>query len=148
MYFDESHYFGVGVTAPEILVEELVKHFGGVISAGAFAALGVEVIQNSLSFPQGIKFIVSENDLLGIDGYGFHIHFPFLSGALNGVPDFETLSGGMPIRAGLTFGITTCPVNILAVAHEHLTSRGLEVEIHHNKNFLSLRGYSLLMIKL
>lgn len=69
-------------------------------------------------------------------------YFTFLSvgNALNGVPDFEALGGGMPVRAGLTLGVTTRPVNILAAPHEHLTSRGLEVEIHHNKNFLSLRG--------
>lgn len=80
MYFDESHYLGVGVAAPEILVEELVKHFGGVISAGTLAALGVEVIQNQLGFPQGIEFIVSESDPVGVDSHGFHVHFPFLSG--------------------------------------------------------------------
>lgn len=49
----------------------------------------------------------------------------------------------MPVRAGLALSVTARPVNILAAAHEHLTSRGLEVEIHHNKNFLSLRGVPL-----
>ena len=77
VHFDESYYLDVGVAAPEILVEELVKHIGGGVEE-AFAALGVKVIQNQLSFPQGIEFIVSESNPVGADSYVFHVKTSFL----------------------------------------------------------------------
>lgn len=80
VHFDESHHLGVGVATPEIIAEELIEQFGGVIGTGALATLGAEVIQNPLGLSQGIEFIITEGDSLGVDSHSFHVHFPFLSG--------------------------------------------------------------------